>query len=136
MIPRRKEPLILIAEDDDDDKEFLMIAFHKVTDRHKVHVAANGQEALEYLSGISDEKELPCLIVLDLNMPVLNGLQTLEALKDKPKFEKIPKVIFTTSDNDSDKVRCLSQGATDYIVKPSNMSEIQKSIQSMLGYCS
>ena len=134
MKQESKDPLILIAEDDDDDKEFLMLAFHKLTNKHKVHIAGNGQEALEFLSGISDE-ELPCLIVLDLNMPVLDGLQTLEALKDKPKFEKIPKVIFTTSDSDADKVRCLSKGATEFMVKPSNMSEIHKSIQSMLRYC-
>lgn len=128
-------PLILIAEDDEDDKEFLMLAFHKLTDRHKVHIAGNGQEALEFLSGISDEKELPCLIVLDLNMPVLDGLQTLEALKNKPRFENIPKVVFTTSDSTVDKMRCLSQGATDFMVKPSNMTDIQKSIRSMLNYC-
>lgn len=112
-----------------------MLAFHKLTDRHKVHIAGNGQEALEFLSGISDEKELPCLIVLDLNMPVLDGLQTLEALKNKPRFENIPKVVFTTSDSTVDKMRCLSQGATDFMVKPSNMTDIQKSIRSMLNYC-
>lgn len=135
MKQQSKDPLILIAEDDDDDKEFLLLAFNKVTGKHKVHIAGNGMEALEFLSSISDETELPCLIVLDLNMPVLNGLQTLEALMEKPRFQKIPKVIFTTSDSDSDKVRCLSQGATEFMVKPSNMSEIQKSIQNMLRYC-
>lgn len=126
--------MILLAEDDEDDKEFISLAFKKVSSKHTLYIAENGQEALDYLVGL-DEDELPCLIVLDLNMPILDGLKTLEALKEERKFEKIPKVIFTTSDSNEDKVRCLSQGATDYIVKPSNMTDIVKTVQNLLRYC-
>ena len=127
--------MVLLAEDDEDDKELIKLAFEEVTTKHSLYVTNNGQEALDYLMRLQ-EKDLPCLIVLDLNMPVLNGIQTLEALAELPKFQNIPKVIFTTSDSDEDKVRCLSKGASDYLVKPSNMREIVKTVENMLRYCS
>ena len=126
---------VLLVEDDEDDKELIKLAFEEVTAEHSLHIANNGQEALDYLMCLQ-EKDLPCLIVLDLNMPILNGIQTLEALNEVQKFQNIPKVIFTTSDSDEDKVRCLSKGASDYMVKPSNMKEIVKTVENMLSYCS
>ena len=128
-------PFILLAEDDEDDKEFISLAFKKVTSKHRLHIADNGQQAIEFLLNVDDEKGLPCLIVLDLNMPVMDGVQTLEALNQKTKFKNIPKVIFTTSDSEIDKARCLSNGATDYLVKPANMTGIMKSVETMLQYC-
>lgn len=126
--------MVLLAEDDDDDKEFIKLAFKKVSSKHQLHIADNGQEALNYLLNLT-ENNLPCLIVLDLNMPVLNGLQTLDAISKIPKFQNIPVVIFSTSDSFDDKIRCLSQGATEYIVKPSDMSSIVKTVDNMLRYC-
>lgn len=127
-------PMILLAEDDEDDREFIKIAFKKASSKHTIHIADNGQEALDYLFHLPEE-DFPCLIVLDLNMPILNGLQTLEVLNSRPKFKGIPKVIFTTSDSDEDKLRCLSRGASDYVVKPYNMTEIVKTVEKMLSYC-
>ena len=127
--------MILLAEDDEDDKEFIKLAFEKVSTKHRLHITENGQEALNYLLPLPDT-DLPCLIVLDLNMPILNGLQTLEALNEVPKFQNIPKVIFTTSDSLEDKARCLSKGATDYMVKPTNMKEIVKTVENMVRHCS
>jgi CheY-like chemotaxis protein len=126
--------MILLAEDDEDDQEFIKLAFEKVSGQHKVFIADNGQEVLNFLLPLP-ENSLPCLIILDLNMPVLDGVQTLEALNEVPKFQKIPKVIFTTSDSVADKDRCLSRGAADYLVKPSNMTDIVKTIGNMLHYC-
>lgn len=129
-----KAPMILLAEDDDDDKEFIRIAFNKASSTHKIHIADNGQEALDYLYRLS-ESDFPCLIVLDLNMPILNGLQTLEILNSSPMYKNIPRIIFTTSDSDDDKLRCLSKGASDFVVKPYNMNEIVKTVEKMLSYC-
>lgn len=127
-------PLVLLAEDDQDDKELIMLAFKKLPSKYILHIADNGQEALDYLQKLSNQK-LPCLIVLDLNMPVLDGYQTLKALNRKQEFRSIPKVIFTTSDSQEDRARCLSSGATDYLVKPSHMNEIVKTVETMLRYC-
>lgn len=126
--------MILLAEDDADDQEFIVLAFKRASTDHKYHITNNGQEVLEYLSGLP-EQHLPCLIVLDLNMPVLNGLQTLDELNRLNKYDHIPKVIFTTSDSAEDRAKCLSKGATDYMVKPYNMSEIIKKVETMLDYC-
>ncbi len=125
-------PLILLAEDDEDDQEFIKLAFQKASITYHLHIAVNGQEVLDFLVS---EKHRPCLIILDLNMPVMDGLQTLEALHKKPEFKQIPKIIFSTSDSESDKERCLSKGATDYLVKPSNMSDIIKTVERMVRHC-
>ena len=115
--------MVLLAEDDEDDQELITLAFNKATSTHKLHIANNGQEVLEYLSNLSLQ-HLPCLIVLDLNMPVLDGLQTLEALKKMDRYQDIPKVIFTTSDSSDDRAKCLAIGANAYVVKPHNLSLI------------
>ena len=129
-----KRNMILLADDDEDDQEFLTLAFRKANANHQFCVANNGQEVLDILSTLPDG-QLPCLIVLDLNMPVLDGSQTLEALEARPEYRRIPKVIFTTSASALDRERCLAKGATDYLVKPSNMSEFVKKVQTMLAYC-
>lgn len=126
--------MILLAEDDEDDQEFLMLAFKNAGTSHSFHIASNGLEVLDYLSHL-EEEHLPCLIVLDLNMPVLDGVQTLDALKDNLKYRHIPKVIFTTSDSAADRARCLANGATEYFVKPHNMTEIIKTVETMMLFC-
>jgi CheY-like chemotaxis protein len=126
--------MVLLAEDDEDDQELITLAFNKATSKHRLHIANNGQEALEYLSNLSAQ-HLPCLIVLDLNMPVLNGVQTLEALTKNDRYQDIPKVIFTTSDSSDDRAKCLAIGANDYVVKPHNMKEIVNTIANLLQYC-
>lgn len=126
---------ILLAEDDEDDREFLMHALKDVGSYHKIHMAANGQEALEILSNLSTEDGLPCVIILDLNMPVMDGIQTLEVLSNGSRFQHIPKIIFTTSDSEIDRHRSLAKGATDYIVKPANMPDYVKTVKGMLRYC-
>jgi DNA-binding response OmpR family regulator len=126
--------MILLAEDDEDDQEFITLAFKKVSAVHDFHISSNGKEIIEYLDQLPVQ-HLPCLIVLDLNMPVLDGVQTLEILNTMDKYDHIPKVIFTTSDSEVDKVRCMAMGASDYLVKPYNMTEIVKSVEAMLKYC-
>ncbi len=126
--------MVLFAEDDEDDQEFITLAFNKATSEHRLHITNNGQEAMEYLSNLP-EQHLPCLIVLDLNMPVLNGVQTLEALKKMDRYQDIPKVIFTTSDSSDDRAKCLAIGANGYEVKPHNMNEIVNTIEKLLHYC-
>lgn len=123
---------ILLAEDDEDDQELIKMAFKEVTTRHIFKIVSNGKEALETLSAQSN---LPCLIVLDLNMPLLNGIQTLKALRDDPKFEKIPKVILTTSDNEENRKVSYFNGAVGYFVKPDTLPELVSTAQKILAYC-
>lgn len=124
--------LILLAEDDEDDQELIKLAFSKVTQEHDFMIVNNGQELLDALSRQSD---MPCMIILDLNMPRLDGLQTLNEIKKEPKYTKIPIVIFTTSDNDDNKRNSYSSGAADYVIKPSTMKEFVSAAQKILTYC-
>lgn len=123
---------ILVAEDDEDDQELIQLAFRKVTSDHDFKIVNNGQEAVETLS---KQRNLPCLIILDLNMPLLNGIQTLQALTVDPRFAHIPKVILTTSDNEDNKKNSYSNGAVDYFIKPNTMKEFVLTAEKMLAYC-
>lgn len=123
---------ILLAEDDEDDQELIQMAFNRVSSGHDVKIVSNGQEALDVLI---KHPNLPCLIVLDLNMPLLNGIQTLKVLNDHPKYIKIPKVILTTSDSEDNKNISYSNGAVDYFVKPSSMKELVSTAEKILTYC-
>ncbi|HEU5145383.1 MAG TPA: response regulator [Chryseosolibacter sp.] len=124
--------LILLAEDDEDDQELIRLAFSKVTQEHDFKIVNNGQELLDALSRQGD---MPCMIILDLNMPLLDGLQTLNEIKKEPKYTKIPIVIFTTSDSDDNKRNSYSSGAADYVIKPSTMKEFVSAAQKILTYC-
>ena len=123
---------ILLAEDDEDDQELIKLAFSKVTNDHDFKIVNNGQELLDVLA---HQPDTPCMIILDLNMPVLNGMQTLKQLQKEPRFKKIPIVIFTTSDNAETKKSSYLSGAADYFVKPSSMKEFVSTAQKMLTYC-
>jgi CheY-like chemotaxis protein len=128
----RQNNFILLAEDDEDDQELIRMAFSKISTEYKFTIVNNGQELLDRLSNYSN---LPCLIILDLNMPVLNGIQTLAALKNEAKFNNVPKVVFTTSDSDDNKKRSFINGAVDYFVKPSTLKEFIVTAEKMLTYC-
>lgn len=123
---------ILLAEDDEDDQELIRLVFERVTTKHAFEIVSNGAELLQKLTAHST---LPCLIILDLNMPVLNGIQTLEALNNHPEFEKVPKIILTTSDHEDSKATSFSKGAVDFFVKPSNMKDFMVTAKKMLTYC-
>ena len=123
---------ILLAEDDEDDQELIQMAFSKITSDHDFKIVNNGQEALDVLLR---HENLPCLIILDLNMPVLNGLQTLKALRHEDKYRKIPIVILTTSDSDDVKQTSWSNGASDFFVKPASLKELVLTAEKILTYC-
>ncbi len=126
--------MVVLAEDDEDDQEFIRDAIKKINPTQELHVANNGKELLDYVHELKDN-QVPCLFVIDLNMPVMDGWQTLDELNRLPKFSGVPKVIFTTSDMEQDKKKALKNGATLYLTKPSNMTDVVKSVGKILGYC-
>ena len=123
---------ILLAEDDEDDQELIRLAFKRANPVHNLKIVANGQEVLDTLVLLS---ALPCVIILDLNMPLLNGLQTLAALQGEPRFRKVPKVMLTTSDSEDTRQMSYLNGAVDYFVKPASMSEFVRTAEKILAYC-
>ena len=123
---------ILWADDDYDDLQMMRdILAKKQTDFHIVEVH-NGKEALEYLRKASDNP--PCLIILDINMPVLDGKQTLSILKTKEEFKEIPTVVFTTSESEIDKLYCRKYN-TEMVTKPPTFSTLSAALDKLLKFC-
>jgi CheY-like chemotaxis protein len=130
----RENYTILLAEDDPDDQELIIHAFTELSPSFKLHIVNDGQEAIDFLSSTSDSK-LPCLIVLDYNMPELNGAQVLQKLTNNKRYEHIPKIILSTSGNPRYIQDCLHKGAHAYRVKPDNFPELIVLAKEMLEMC-
>lgn len=123
---------ILYAEDDFDDFESLKEALEQETEKFDLLQAKNGTEVLSYLE--SEENETPSLIVLDLNMPVMDGKQTLQWLKHHHEFKDIPVMIFTTSSREEDIRLCKSYDCT-FFRKPTLYRDLLHIVQIMLQMC-
>ena len=125
---------ILIGEDDLDDEEFLKEIFSTVDNSFSLEFMNNGKKLLSRLAEMPDH-HLPCLILLDYNMPEMNGAEILKELKNSNRFHSIPKMIWSTSKSNLYRDICLGLGATEYMVKPSNVNELIEVIRQMLSYC-
>lgn len=114
---------ILLVEDDAVDVKNIRRAFGRNRLINPLYVVSNGEEALAFLGNrppYEDPQEAPRpgLILLDLNMPVMSGLEFLEIYRDDPDLKSIPTVVLTTSDLERDRLRSYSIGVAGYIVKP------------------
>jgi CheY-like chemotaxis protein len=127
-----KKPVILYAEDDQDDFEVLKDALLQQTDQFQLVQAHNGTEVMSYLN--ENIGDLPGIVVLDLNMPVMGGKQTLKWLKENREFEKIPVMIFTTSSREEDLKLCKSFDCT-FFRKPTLYRDLLHVVQIMLQMC-
>lgn len=125
---------ILIAEDDPDDQELIAEAFAQVDPLLKLCLVNDGQEALNYLQEASDNS-LPCVILLDYNMPELNGAQVIQRLSPDARFAAIPKVVLSTSGNPQYIRDCLQKGAHKYLVKPDDFAALLGIAREMADLC-
>jgi two-component system response regulator len=126
---------ILIADDDADDRYLISRAFKDIMLPEKLSFVENGQQVLVYLETISKDDDLPGLIVLDLNMPLMDGIETLKQLKSKHRYKSIPVVIFSTSKNPQEENQVRELGAADFITKPSSYTEIKVAVKLLHGLC-
>jgi len=125
------KPVILVAEDDNEDRRIMEDAFREIGHEGMIKILEDGIELINYLkketsSGIK-------LIVLDLNMPLLNGTEVLRLLKQNNSCKAIPVIIFSTSLNNIEKRLCLELGAREYITKPSNYSDYIQTCREMVA---
>lgn len=114
---------ILVADDDWEDRFLISDSFKEIGYPDVLSVVDDGEKVIEYLNNIRDTKYYPSLIVLDLNMPRLNGTETLRVIKNNSNYKNIRVIIYSTSVNDNEKRECLKIGAMSYITKPSKYSE-------------
>ena len=124
---------ILYADDDLDDKTWVAEASRMLDYTLDIDFVENGRQVFDYLK---KDLPLPALIVLDLNMPELDGRQTLQKLKASQEYKEIPVVIVTTSSNKVDIEICNRLGASRYLVKPDSHVEWQNIVRQLVPYIS
>jgi CheY-like chemotaxis protein len=125
---------ILLGEDDIDDQEILEEIFTSVDPTFRLQFINNGKKLISHLEEIHDN-HLPCLIILDYNMPELNGAEILKILRDNDRIKNVPRIIWSTSNAPAYKNLCLEYGACDYLVKPARINMLEEMVRHMLSYC-
>jgi CheY-like chemotaxis protein len=123
---------ILLIEDDQVDMMTVIRALKQIHVTNKVVHLENGEEALNYLRDENSDK--PCIILLDLNMPIMNGTEFLQAVKNDERFRRIPVVVLTTSDEQQDKVNSFSFGVAGYMSKPVDYQQFVEVMRSIDAY--
>ena len=131
----KKEIEILLVEDNASDEELTMIALKNNNIKNKIQVARDGVEALEYLFGSVDSETLksfgPLVVLLDLKLPRINGLEVLRRIKSHPEAKKIPVVILTSSSEEKDIIESYSLGANSYIRKPVDFNQFTDAVNQI-----
>lgn len=117
-------PYLLYADDDLDDLKLFKDTIREVQPDVVLFEEKNGRKAIEFLESIPFGERLPSAIILDWNMPELNGPQTLSKIKINPTYSKIPVLIFTTSNHVGQKEQALSNKADAFITKPFEYSKL------------
>ena len=122
--------IVLYADDDIDDKTWVNEACKAAHSPLALEFVSNGREVLRYLDGKTSH-ELPSLIVLDLNMPELDGRQTLKALKENSSYQNIPVAVVTTSSSRIDRDVCKRLGAALFLTKPDSYAQWQDVVRKL-----
>ena len=127
---------ILLVEDNDDHALIVMRNLKTESFVSKVERVTDGVQALQYLRGIApyESREEPDIILLDLKLPRLDGHEVLSEVKDDAKLRKIPIIVLTTSDAETDKLKAYDLHANSYLVKPLQADELKKMVESMATY--
>lgn len=131
-----KLPPVLYVEDDENDVFFMRHAMKSARVRYELVVAADGRQAQDYLAGKGSYADrtlhpLPCLVLLDLNVPIVPGFELLRWMRERPELVSIPVVIFSASGQECDREHARSMGATDYLLKPGDMTKLPSLLEQL-----
>jgi CheY-like chemotaxis protein len=132
----QREIEILLVEDNQDDIELTLHALRKENLANNIHVTRDGEEALEFLfcNGAHADRSFdspPRLVLLDLKLPKVDGMEVLRRLKGDPRTRTIPVVILTSSREERDLVNSYGLGANSYIQKPVDFEQFRETVKSM-----
>ncbi len=119
-------PPILLVEDNPMDLDLTLRAFSKKKFSNQVHVARDGEEALAFIPRWEAGEAVPAVILLDINLPKINGLEVLRQLKAHERFRRIPVVILTSSREDKDLNTAYDLGVNSYIEKPVSFNKFME----------
>lgn len=125
---------ILCVDDDEDDLFFIREVIKSQGHSFHIEEASNGFDALNYLQKCISTSEFPCLIIMDMNMPRMDGKQAIAKIKENEDLAQIPVVVFTTSSNTAHKKYFESQGIR-FITKPFDYKVFTEEIINLLAFC-
>jgi two-component system response regulator len=130
---------VVLADDDEDDRLLAKDAMEAADSDYSCHTVCDGQELLDFLRQTGKYKgaeinSLPSVILLDLNMPILDGRETLRLLKEDPDLSSIPVVILSTSANSDDIEQSYKLGASSYMVKPTQFNTLVDMMKTFNNY--
>jgi CheY-like chemotaxis protein len=134
------QPLVLVAEDDADDRELIHDALRTARTAVSIQFVLDGQELLDYLqrgrddSGSSTQPHHPAIILMDLHMPRKNGYEALAELKSDPALRPIPVIVLTTSRDEQDVRTSYDLGASSFITKPTNNTDLVEAMDGLSEY--
>jgi CheY-like chemotaxis protein len=135
---RHEQAPILMAEDDEDDRMLIQEAIQESNLANPIQFVSNGEELLDYLyqRGVYEQGRPPepGLILLDLNMPKMDGKTALRKIKTDPDLKHIPVAVLTTSDQKQEALECYNLGANSYIVKPGKFERLVQVMRTLGEY--
>ena len=123
MANKFKNAPIVLVEDNPVDIDLTLRAFKKRNLTNPIQVARDGEEALGFIDKWENGEQVPVVVLLDLNLPKVNGLEVLEKIKSHPKYDAIPVVVLTSSSDNNDIEKAYKLGANSYIIKPVNFDK-------------
>lgn len=126
--------LFLYADDDPDDRQLLAEVFADYAAILELVTFPDGLRLLEYVAALEPLQPQPGLIILDRNMPVLDGIGTLRRLRAQPRYDEVPIVLFTTSNQPHEAQQARQLGA-GFVTKPLSIAQVQQLVDQMLDYC-
>ena len=135
----KRNHLILLVEDNPDDVELTLLAFEEAKLPHEIVVATDGEDALEYLFATGkyadrDPTVLPEVVLLDLNLPKVDGVETLKRLRADERTRRLPVVMLTSSSWERDIVRSYDAGANSFLQKPVDFTTFLDTARAIGGY--
>jgi CheY-like chemotaxis protein len=130
---------ILLVEDTQDDVDLTLRAFERSKITHEIAIARDGEEALEYLLAEGRyayrmDQPLPQVVLLDIKLPKLGGLEVLERLRASPRTRRLPVVMLTSSNEDRDVIKSFDLGANSFVRKPVDFSEFIEAARQLGVY--
>ena len=125
----RSTKSVLLVEDDSIDAMTVRRAFKDLNLSNKLTHRVNGEEALAFLEDVGEEE--PCVILLDLNMPRMNGIEFLKVIKENEQLKRIPVIVLTTSNEERDVVESFRLSVAGYIVKPVDYQKFVEAIRTI-----
>jgi two-component system response regulator len=133
------ENVILLVEDNRDDEELALLAFARSHIANEVIVVRDGQEALDYFFGAKgndgkDAKVMPQVVLLDLKLPKVDGLEILRRLRADPRTRRLPIVVLTSSREEEDLLTSYDLGANSYVRKPVDFARFAEAIHQLQMY--